>query len=720
MTLRFAPLVATLLLAFARLDAADAPLPQITSQQPARITEKESVFSGEARLAYKDVVLYADEISYRNTERIAVAKGNVILIRGAQRLVAEELTYNVETQTYTVGRFRVGQGKLLAEGAKAEGTPGSIAVTDAAVTYDEPDRLSPVLRARELSFTEGETPRDSVATLKGASLGVGSTSLIPIPSLTETPRNPTITGVRAKAGYNSNLGAELSLSATTAATPDVRLGGDLGLFSKRGVLFGPIGDYNTFGPDGLGAKGAFRTGFIKDQGNPGQDIRGSLIGNERGYVEWQHQQFVAPGLSVSAQANYWSDSFVTRDFRPEGYARIQTPDNWLEAQKLGDNYVVSLFTRVQANDWSLIQERLPELRFDGLPVEIGAGIYHRVNASVAALREDDPAAAAGSIRSDRADLYYGVMRPFSPREWFSVTPTAGARVTHYERTPAGSNRGNYTRVLGEAGFDSELFKSSATWDYKSARWDIDGLRHLVTPKVAYRYSPSADVGRGSIPAIDDDPFNTYLRPLGLANRRDIDRLPALNTFRFGVDQTLQTRDKTYGSRDLAKLDLAIDQHADAEAARDDRLSSAGAPGSRDRSDAHAFFALNPARWLRFDLYNRTTVQTGKLQELNTGLTVLDSDVWRLRVGTHYLEDALSARQIQEYTATYGLRLSEIYSLVARVRFDSRTGDLTEQGVTFSQRLSRFWTANYDFVAYDGPRRREGDYGFSVSLETQGF
>ena len=72
-TLRFAPLVATLLLALARLDAADAPLPQITSQQPARITEKESVFSGAARLAFKDIVLYADEIAYRNAERVAVA-----------------------------------------------------------------------------------------------------------------------------------------------------------------------------------------------------------------------------------------------------------------------------------------------------------------------------------------------------------------------------------------------------------------------------------------------------------------------------------------------------------------------------------------------------------------------------------------------------------------------------------------------------------------------
>ncbi len=712
MTLRFAPLVATLLLALTRLDAAEFTAPQITSQEPARITTDGAVFRVEARLAYQDVVLYADEIAYNNTDRIATARGNVILIRGAQRLVAEEITYRIDERTFSVGRFRVGQGDLLASGASAQGSADKLVVTDAALTYGEPEPLGPVLRAGELSYHEGEREEDAVARISGVRLGLGPLDLLPLPALSESPRNPTFASVDAEAGYSSHLGAELSVAATTTATESLRLGADLGLFSKRGVLFGPIGDYDTFGADGLGAEGAFRTGFIKDQRDPGRDLRGDLIRDERGYTEWTHRQVLAPDLTVAGQLHYWSDSFVTRDFRPDGYSAIQTPDTWIEAQKLSDNFVVSLFTRVQVNDWALTQERLPELRFDGLPVEVGAGIYHRLNASVAALREDDPTPGSATLRSNRADLYYGVLRPFSPREWLSVTPTAGTRLTHYERTPASSRRANYTRVLGEVGFDSELFKTSGTWNYQNLRWDIDGLRHLITPKLGYRYSPSADVGRGSIPAIDDDPFNTYLRPLGLANRRDTDRLPALNTFRFGVDQRLQTRDPAHGSRDLAQLDLALDQHADAEAA-------ATQGQRRDRSDLHAFLALHPARWLRFDTYTRQTVQTGKMQELNTGLTVRDADVWSFRLGTHYLEDLASARQIQEYTATYGLRLSEIYSLVARVRFDSRSGDLTEQSLTVNHRLSRFWTANYEFSAYDGPRR-EGDYGISVSLETEGF
>lgn len=718
MTLRFAPLVATLLLALSRLEAAEVAMPQLTSLEPARLSEKGATFTGEARLAYKDVVLYADEITYDHQKQIATARGNVVLIRGAQRLVTNELTYNLADRTYSADRFRVGEGDLLVEGGSASGTQENLSVLDASLTYGEPDPLSPVLRAKRVNYVEAEDKKDSVVKVEGARLGIGSVPIIPLPTLSETPKNPTFTDVHARARYTGNLGAELSLAATAAFDENINLGADLGIFTKRGVLFGPIGDYDSVDADGLGARGEFRTGYIQDQGSPGLDMRGDAIREDRGYVEWKHQQVVAPSVTLSGQVYYWSDSYATRDFRPDGYHDLQTPDTWFEAQKVGDNFVVSLATRVQVNDYALVQERLPELRFDGLPVELGGGFYHRINAGVAALHEDDPITGT-SIRSDRADLYYGVNRPFSPREWMSVTPTAGARVTHYARTNPGSGQGDYTRVLGEVGFDSKLWETSGTWNYQNQRWGIDGLRHILTPTVAYRYSPSADVGQGYIPPIDDDVFNTYLRPLGLADRREVDRLPALNTVRLGLENTLQTRDKNHGSRDLAEFDLAIDQHLDADSAADDRLSSNSPAGSRSRSDLHSFLALNPAAWLRFDLYNRTTVQTGKMQELNTGLTLRDADVWNFRLGTHYLEDPVGARQIQEYTAAYGLRLNEIYSLVARLSLDSRTGDFTEQSITIGQRLSRFWTVYYEIVAYDGPRR-EDDFGISVSLEARSF
>src|SRR5690606_8673441 len=131
-------------------------------------------------------------------------------------------------------------------------------------------------------------------------------------------------------------------------------------------------------------------------------------------------------------------------------------------------------------------------------------------ASAVRLRDDPPAGGA-TLRSDRLDAYYAATRSFTPREWLSIAPIAGGRLTHYSRATGG--RSDYTRALGELGVDAEL-RFNGTFDYRNERWDNDGLRHLVTPRVSYRYIPDATKGTRYIPAIDRRVFATYLEPLG--------------------------------------------------------------------------------------------------------------------------------------------------------------------------------------------------------------
>jgi LPS-assembly protein len=706
---RIAPLTVALLVAISGLRAADAPALALTALKN-RTSREGSVFTGDARLAYEGVVITADEILYVQAEHLAIARGNVILTRGDQRLVAETIRYHLDTRTFTAGRFRVGQQQVLAEGAGAAGTPQKLEITQADVTLGEPDPLNPHIRSGRMSYEHPDNGVDQVS-LEQNRLAVGSVPLIRLPAFHETPSNPSLSGFEILGGTTGQLGTYLDLTVTSPVAPDVALGGEVGVFSRRGVILGPVVRYDTFGPDGRGAKGALRSGFIQDQGNTGLDIIARPIDNSRGYVDWEHQQVIAPGLTFAGRANYWSDSEITRDFRRGDFNRVQTPDNWLETDHTSDNFVVSAFTRVRTNDFSVVQERLPEVRFDGFPVEIGAGIYHRLNAGVALLREN-PVLVGPTITSQRADLYYGVSRPFSPREWFSLTPVAGARITHYADTAPGSLGGAYTRTIGEIGFDAKAFEHSATWDYQNQRWGINGLRHIATPSLSYRFSPAADNGRTHIPVIDDDVFNTYLRPLGIADQRNIDQLPATDTLRLGYDHVLQTRDKVYGSRDLARLNLAVDEHISADAARSQGVR-------RDRTDAHAFLELTPIHWLRYDLYDRTTLQTGKTRELNTGLTLRDADIWSLRLGSDYLYDPIKARAIEQYTLDFTRRFNEIYSGRIQLRYDYRDGVFTEQNYILRQRLSRLWLLSYVLSLYDG-NGRDGNYGFTLRVETTRF
>jgi LPS-assembly protein len=462
-------------------------------------------------------------------------------------------------------------------------------------------------------------------------------------------------------------------------------------------MFGPSGHYEIR-RNGLEMNGDFKSGFINDHGEKLTDLLGRPVPENRGYFQWWHAQDLTEQLAVSAQLHYWSDSEVLRDFRPRDFFPVQEPDSYLESTYTGGNYFVSAFARVQPNTYHRVQRRLPELRFDLTPQALGGAYYQRFNASVSALRETPPGGGP-RLLSDRLDAYYALTRSFTPREWLAVTPVAGGRVTHYRRALGGVDR--YTRTLGEVGVDAEL-RSSAVFDYKNDVWQIDGLRHLLTPRLSYRYVDGADRGQAHIPAIDRTTIMTYLAPLGLGDTRNIDELAPTNTLRLGLDNTLQTSAAGYGSRDLLVFNAAADLRFDR------------APGERTLSAIHTQLSVTPASWLGFDLYQSFSPHDFTLQELNTGLTLRDGDAWAVQFASHFLRG-----QIEEYIVGGQWRANEIFELVARLHYDTRQRRFNEQAFGLRQNLHNTWVVEYLVTLYDGPRR-ESNFGFSVRVEALGF
>jgi len=293
------------------------------------------------------------------------------------------------------------------------------------------------------------------------------------------------------------------------------------------------------------------------------------------------------------------------------------------------------------------------------------------------------------------------MRPIAVGDYFAFTPVAGGRVTYYADTVGAAEAGGYTRTLGELGFDAAL-RTSGTFDYTNALWGIDGLRHLLTPRLSYRYIPEADKGTGRIPQIDTETFSTYLQPLGLGDVRNIDQLHATDTLRLGFDNTVQTRDPVYGSRDLFTFNLAAD------------FKFQRAPGAPSTSDVNTEIAFAPAPWLQVDAFNRLTPQTGTLQEFNTGVTLHDGDAWSVRFANNYLH-----HQIQDYLLDGRVRLNERYQALARLQYDARTRRFNEQAYGITQNLDNTWRVSYVTSLYSGPRR-ESHFGFNVQIEATGF
>lgn len=647
---------------------------------------QEAVVTGDARLVIGSAVLTADEIRFNSATRTATARGHLVITSGVRRLVADEGGYNTETGRITARNLRVGQFPVYVSGETVEGTFDELVFTNATVFFRENAAYTPSVTATRLTYA-----KDRIVRAEGLGIGLFGGHLIRLPRFEQALDADFISSIRAHGGYRGRLGVFGEFGLHLPVARGVRLGADLGLYSSRGVMAGPSGSYHR-AEDGSDVDGFFKSGYINDSGDRRTDILGNPVPRDRKLFSWEHRQTLGEHLTLDGTFSYWSDSEVFRDFRNKEFNRVQQPDSFLEAAYTADNWSLGAFARFHPNRYHRVQERLPEIRLDVMPLALPLGFYERFSASAAVL-ETDAFGADPALRTTRYDAYYGLERPWTPAPWFTFTPVAGGRVTYYTDARGGRNR--YTRSIGEVGFDARLL-ASRTFDLQNEIWELDGLRHLVEPRLSYRYAPAAARGRAWIPPIDRRAFSTYLQPLSIADSRFLDDLAAVNTARLTLANTLQTRDGQSGSRNLAALSFSAD------------YDFAPAPGAHRLSDLYTELALMPAPWLRFEVFHRHDLHAPQLQELNAGLALVDQEWWSLHLATHYLRG-----NYDEYLLEYRRRLNEAFDVAALWRYDARNRRFNEQSYGLWQRLGQTWAVKYEVSFFDGPRRESA---FSLNIE----
>ncbi|HEY5079828.1 MAG TPA: LPS assembly protein LptD, partial [Opitutaceae bacterium] len=452
----------------------------------------ETVLTGRATLVDPDYLLNSDEIRFNQRTQVAVASGNVTLTRIGDRILADSLTISRRDGTFSAVNLRIGKFPFYIQGPTAEGTKKDVVIHDATVTYGEPGRWQPSVHAKAITYSPGHYLRVS-----GANVGVGNYRPLPISHLgQDLARNTGLLAITLDGGYRHSLGPYVDAGLHFPVAEGLTAGPDVGIYLFRGLMLGPIVNYDiTNGENSL--QGYFKSGYIYDFGNRLTDILNNPVPPNRAYAEWWHNQQVTPELSITGDVNWSSDSEVIRAFHAKEFVPVQEPDNYLEAVYAGPDYLASAFTRFQPDAFYPVQQRLPEIRFDLLPTLIGGGIYVRFDAGIAHLDEVPPDGGA-HLAADRFDTFLGLTRPFSYKGIVNITPVVGGRFTEYWDTMGAPNPGGTGRALGELGIDADL-NFSGTWDYKNPLLHIDGLRHLVTPLISYRYIPEADKSADWIP-----------------------------------------------------------------------------------------------------------------------------------------------------------------------------------------------------------------------------
>jgi LPS-assembly protein len=692
--LRGIPAILIVLLVCGRVAAQVTPLaPVVRADETSYdLNTGVAVLTGHARVEYGTALLLGDVIRLNQSTGQIWADGHFVITSGARRLLAASGTYNLNTGAFKLTDLRAGEPPFYITAALAEGTQKEMILTRAVVTYNEPGGYVPTLWADQVRYVPGV----KISGQK-AYLGVGDYKLFPVAKFDQLLADALAPTISARAGFDRVFGAYLDLDARFPIWPGIKLGADIGEYSARGPIAGPSGSYR-YNANGQDITGDFTSGFIRDHGSLGTDILGRNVPADRGYVDWSHQQIIDENLTITGQVNWWKDSEVLRDFHPDVFNKVQQPDSFFEGVYAGDNYYIDLFTRIAPNNFELVQQRLPELRFDLTPTAIGGGFYERFDSGFAAL-EQDSLFSGPTLRSDRFDTFYSIYRPFSPTEWLSVTPVAGGRLTYYEKAIGG--RQDYTRWLGEVGLDAQL-RSSGTFDYHNGLWGVDGLRHLLTPVLSYRYIPEIDRGQAYIPPIDTEVFSTALQPIELGNMRNIDDLHGANVLRLGLDNLLQTRNAGYGSRDLVAFNLTSD------------INLSPVPGQHHWSDVYQELSITPASWMNFSIFNRVSAQTFGLHEFNSRLVLSDHEMWNVQLSSTYLQ-----HQIEQYFTEYDQRINEVWKGLIRVRYDALLQRWNELTVGLGQNVQNTWNVRYE-VSWTHGQQREASFGLNVQVELLSF
>lgn len=688
---------------FAQLEGAT---PVLTADSPVDYNIETGTLTAtdNATLTDKDFELRADKITFSSKENAASASGDVRFSQEKLRFLSDSLNVKMANSDFKAGYSRFGSNPLYVESKSIDYSDENFNAGTSNVYFGEPDTYALNIQVDNINYDS----KTDLLELEDAVFRFGPVPFFYVPYYAQygLERPPFI--VENKMGYNSDYGFLFQNTVLYTGLGHVSPGVLLDYYSRRGVLAGPAANYE-YNSENFAITGTLRSGYINDNAPDdilGFDSLGHKIDNERYFIDWNNKMRVGERFRLNSVVNYWSDEFVTRDFRESLFDEDQTPDNFAEASYYGDSYTFSTFSRFVPNSWEQAVQRLPEVRFDMAAQPIfNTGVYQNAYASYGYFRNASNDLLYDTLSTDRMDAYYGLTRPIKLNSWSSFTPVIGGRLTYYGSTL--NNQGSYVRMLGQIGFDAQA-EIWGLWQVRSKTLGLDGIRHNLRPILKYRYIPAASQGSGEIKPIDELYYGTYPSVLDLGLMRNTDNLYATNTVRFGFENVFQTRDGSYGSREIGRFDIYQDVNFERQPYITDKNVR------NYYSDLYTNVSISPTKWLTFGAYNRFNINNGTWAELDSYLRLSDTDEWSIYVGNIYLDSAIS-----QYYLMAQYKISEKYTILGRWGYDAKLSEMTDQIYVLRMRLGYSWIIDYQ-ISFRSGSTRENNFSFGVRLNLVTF
>ncbi len=545
---------------------------------------------GSVEIRTRGIVLTAEEVDLDDSTGELEARGKVHYrnLNGKEELFADKVAYNLRSELGTFydvhgtvssasqagARILTTDNPFYIQGSIVHKTPEHYVVHDGEVTNCEIDDQWWTLRTPRTKIKPGEsaTVYRGVMRLKGVPI-----MYLPVfkKSLERVPRQSGF--LTPNFGNSSQFGLMLGQSYFWAinrsydATVNGTLYADRGAASQVSMRGRPTQN-SSFDAVFFGVKDRGRkldNGERLKQGGASFDIRGAakMPGGFRGVADISYlsslefRQAFTQTFEEASTSQVRSIGFITKNFSSYSINTSLSRDENFQSTTRGDTVVIRKLPNVEfnSNDRKLLGGPLP--------------VYLSFDSSFDLVSRSQPAFQTRNF-VQRGDFYPRLTTSLHWKGWH-VTPTFGGRITGYGQQRADDRivGQNLYRTTGEFGLD--IRPPALQRVYNGPRWLGQKVKHVIEPRLRYRYTDG----------IDD--FDAVVR----FDDRDI--LNNTNEAEVSLTQRLYAKATDGSTREIASLEVWQRRYFDPE------FGGAIAPGRRNvvRSslDMTPFAFLDQAR-----------------------------------------------------------------------------------------------------------------------------
>ncbi len=613
------------------------------------------IAKGNVVIIKGNVKLTCDKVEFAKDTSLASAEGHVVLSSPQGTISGDKMVYNFDKMTGDFMGARLDSDPYYGAAQKMSKLgENHIQMSNGYLTTCDHDKPHFRFLSSKLDIYPGEK-----AVARNVRMVVGKVPLMFIPRFSQVI-NDKKPRVIYTPGYDKDWGAFLLQKWRYYFNEDFKGTIHLDYRERKDFAWGIDTDYKL---RNMGS-GVIRTYYMNERNITSkhfyQPRPSPTIEKERFKAEWRHKWTINDKTEAILQYYKLSDPGILKDYFEREYEKDQNPETFFLLTRTLTNGTLSFRTDKRVNRFVSTVERLPEIQYNLPSQKIGPTNFYLKNINTFSnLSLKAPSPTEVRKETMRFDTEDEISYPFKVG-FVEMRPFVAGRETFYSKTKDPSQY-NVVRGVFTTGSDlSTKFYKIYDVKRKIMGIEINRLRHIITPSIAYKYQTN--------PTISSDQLDNFDR---------IDTILRDHTVGFSLENKLQTK------RDGKNVDLLR-----GILSSDFRLKEYPGAGGFDHVKTDIEF--KPADWLIF--YSDTDYDTNQdhLSSANFDLYLNEGDKWSFGLGKRYnveVDDQITTDLKYRFNPKWAFRFYQ--------RFDIDGGLLKEQEYTLTRDLHE-WEMDINF------------------------